>query len=94
VKEENSEYETRSVTITPFSGSAGHVAHQATHALFRLASLSMFQRAMVFREVLRMGAGFPVFESINRKSRIPCSEGAFPVAMEVHSSGESMGEYE
>ena len=87
----NSEYDTRSVTRVPLTCSAGQVAHQAMNCDSSPRSVRMFHSALTRRKRLDMGTLRPVSGSTSRKSMMPCSSGALPVATVVHSSGESMG---
>lgn len=76
---------------TPLIGSAGWLANQPT-AWVRIPSwVSIFQRALQVRLVLVIGR---IPEPSGRgsvKPWMPCLAGRLPVAMEVHSIGESIG---
>ncbi len=80
-----------SVIITPLIGSAGLVANQPTMLDLSPFWLRMFQIALHLREVLRTGP-MPVPSGKGSvKPQMPCLSARLPVAMEVHSIGESTG---
>src|SRR5881409_2746911 len=78
--------------MNPCTGSEGQVAHQATNADERPASVKMFHKALTLRERLEIGMRRPVALSFTRKSTMPCCSGVFPVATVVHSRGDSAGD--
>lgn len=73
---------------TPFTGSAGQLAHQLSTATRRPVALSMFHNAGTRRCRDETGA-FP-FSVVVTKPLIPWTSGRTPVAMVVQIMGDAM----
>ncbi len=80
-----------SETITPSIGSAGWLGHQPMTMLRRSFWLRMFHSAFDVRERLVTGRTPLPSGAGSVKPWMPCLNGRFPVAMEVHSIGERGG---
>ena len=78
-------------TICPWIGSAGWDAYHATTLVLSAFWDKMFQSAFAFREVLALTRNPLPSGFGSTKFRMPCLSAVFPVAIELHSRGESFG---
>src|SRR5271169_6261310 len=77
--------------MTPWMGSAGWLGHQPITVLRRPFWLRIFQTALAVRERLVMGRTPQPSGVGSEKPWMPCLKGRLPVAMDVHSIGDSGG---
>ena len=77
--------------MSPRTGSAGCVAQSPKTATSRPDSPAISQTALARRSSEVIGSRCRVSGLKRVKSRIRCSSGVLPVAMVVHTSGESEG---
>ncbi len=80
-----------SLTISPWTVSAGHVAHQPTTPMLRPAADRISHTALTLRMVLVTGSDSPVLSLTATKWPMPCSAGGLPVAMVVQMIGLRIG---